>query len=141
MEQDFNRRMVTVARKDIEPWQIMNTVAHCAAHLGNKLKDGFDSGEHFFTKDKVPHPRNSQYPIIVLSAKSAQELADLLAQIRKENAMHIAFMRENIDFEDDVELNASLGNKEAKDVEYLGIGIFGENALLKTLTKKFALWK
>ena len=46
-----------------------------------------------------------------------------------------------IDFTSDSELQKALGEKNEAEVEYLGVGMFGDNEALKQLTKKFSLWK
>ena len=46
-----------------------------------------------------------------------------------------------IDTTVDQEIIDGLKNKTEAQTELLGIGIFGENEAVKTLTKKFSLWK
>lgn len=79
--QDFTQRISIVVRKDIEPWQVTNTIGHIAAALGNRIGTDFLTGESFTTRDGVTIPRNSQYPIIVLSADG--KLNDLLVEVQK----------------------------------------------------------
>ena len=50
-------------------------------------------------------------------------------------------LREMIDFTDDNELQKALSKKAEAEIEYLGVGAFGENETLKQLTKNFSLWK
>ncbi len=140
MSQDFTKKMAIVVRNDLESWQVLNTVAHCSAFLGNKIKESFDTGEPFLTSDNKPFPRNSQYPIVSLSAKAGQ-LPALLEQTRASGLLYIAFIREMIDTTVDQEIIDGLKNKTEAQTELLGIGIFGENEAVKTLTKKFSLWK
>jgi len=46
-----------------------------------------------------------------------------------------------LDLSDDAELQMALSKKAESEVEYLGIGMFGENQQVKQLTKEFGLWK
>ena len=46
-----------------------------------------------------------------------------------------------LDFSDDAELQMALSKKAESEVEYLGIGMFGDNQEVKQLTKGFSLWK
>ena len=140
MGQDFSKRFAIVVRHDLEPWQITNTIAHIAAKLGRDVQQ-FDSGDSFMTKDNVSIPRNSQYPIIVLRAGSSEKLRPLLSGIQAAQLPHLAFVREMLDFSDDAELQMALSKKSESEVEYLGIGMFGENQQVKQLTKEFGLWK
>jgi hypothetical protein len=139
-EQDFTKKAVIVVRRDIEPWQITNTIAHIAAYLGNKLGERFDTGEYFVTKDGVQHPRNSQYAIIVLEGNQ-DDLRVLSAEARTRNILHLDFIRGMIDTNDDAELEGWVKEKDDKDTEYLGVGVFGGKDELKEITGKFKLWK
>jgi len=140
MNQDFSKRFAIVVRHDLEPWQITNAIAHIAAKLG-RMAEQFDTGDSFTTKDGLSIPRNSQYPIIVLRAENSGELQLLLAAVQIAKLPHLAFVREMLDLSDDAELEMALSKKTATEVEYLGIGMFGENQQVKQLTKSFGLWK
>ncbi len=140
MTQDFSRRLAIVVRRDIESWQTTNTIAHIAGRLGHDIKQ-YVTGETFTTKDGVLIPRNSQYPIIVFQAEGFEKLRSFLAEVRAANLSHLAYVREMIDFTDDNELQAALLQKNDAEIEYLGVGVFGDNDALKKLTKKFSLWK
>jgi hypothetical protein len=139
--QDFNQRIVVVVRKDLPGWQMANAVAHVSAYLGNKLAEQFGTGEFFTTKDGKDLPRNSQYPIIIKSADSGEQLKPLFEEVQTSGMVRLAFIREMIDFESDDELQAAVGQKNVSDIELLAVGIFGENEEVKRLTKKFGLWK
>jgi hypothetical protein len=139
--QDFSRRMVIIVRKDIEAWQITNTISHCAAYLGNKMDTPFDTGTYFDSKDTVSLPRNSQYPIITKVAHTSDDLYDLFQNVKSSKILHIAFIKDMIDHSDDEELKKEISQKNAHDLDYLGIGIFGDNDEIKALTKKFSLYK
>lgn len=49
--------------------------------------------------------------------------------------------KEMIETTNDEEIVKILKGKEDSEIEYLGIGIFGDNEKVKSLTKKFNLWK
>jgi len=138
--QDFSKRFAIVVRHDLEPWQMTNVIAHIAAKLGRTVEQ-FDTGDFFTTKDGASIPRNSQYPIIVLRATSSDELRPLLVNVQAAQLPYLAFVREMLDLSDDAELQMALSKKAESEVEYLGIGMFGENSQVKQLTKGFDLWK
>lgn len=138
--QDFSKKFVIVVRNDLPSWQAMNAASHSAAYLGNKMKERFDSGESFTTKDGKAHPRNSQYPIVVLQA-TAKELTHLIVNVRTSGLLFLGFFREMVETTDDEKLARLIGKKGDDEVEYLGVGIFGGNEEVKYLTKKFSLWK
>ncbi|HEY4489966.1 MAG TPA: DUF2000 domain-containing protein [Candidatus Paceibacterota bacterium] len=138
--QDFSKRIVIVVRKDLESWQVLNTVAHISAYFGNQLKDNFGTGNYFLSKDKITHPRNSQYAIVVLSANS-EELYPLIQEIRRRNLLSINFIRDMIETTDDIELEKSISLKNDESLDYLGVGVFGDKKILKEITGSFKLWK
>lgn len=138
--QDFSKKMAIVVDKNLQSWQVLNCVAHIVAYLGNKMKDKFDTGDYFETKDGKLHPRNSQYPIIVFSADDSQ-LKNLMNDIRQSGFLYIGFIKEMIEINDDEEIVKILSGRKDSEVEYLGIGVFGHNEPVKTLTKKFSLWR
>jgi len=140
-EQDFSQRLVIVVRKDIEGWQAANTIAHISAYIGNKLKDSFGTGESFVFSDGTQIPRNSQYPMIIKVSDNTEQLKDVFNQAREAGLPSIGFIREMIDSTSDEEIEAILKSKQYNDVELLGFGVFGENEQIKSLTKKFSLWK
>ena len=132
--------MAIVINRDIEPWQVLNVASHIAAYLGNKMNDPFDTGKFFVTKDGKEHPRNSQYPIVIFSAKSA-EFKKFIEPVRASCLRYVGFSREMIETTNDREIEELFAKKLDSDVEYYGIGIFGENEKVKPLVKKFSLWK
>ncbi len=45
-----------------------------------------------------------------------------------------------IETTDDNDIALRLSNKKLNDIEYLGVGVFGDSQRLKSLTKGFRLW-
>lgn len=139
IDQDFTKRMSVVLDSKVEGWVLLNTVGHLAAFLGNKIEK-FVTGESFLTKDGADYPRNSQYPLIALSA-TQDELRDLMGKLRESGLVYIAYLPEMVEYTDDERLTQEISQKDDKDLEYLGIGIFGDNDKVKELTRGFSLWK
>ncbi len=140
VKQDFNKKIAVIVDKNLKSWQVLNTVAHASAFIGNKMKDRFDTGDSFITKDQVVHPRNTQYPIIALSAEKDQ-IKDLIKIVRESDLLWIGFIKEMIDTTDDAKIIKLLAEKNEEDVEYLGIGIFGSKEEVEKITKEFKLWE
>ncbi|SRR6266702_7867799 len=140
VQQDFSNKIVIVIDKTLEQWQVLNTVAHISAYIGHKLGDNFGTGDFFETKDTFKHPRNSQYPIILLRAKPTQ-LPSLMTKVRESELLYHSFIREMIETTDDKEIVETLSNKNDSEIEYLGIGIFGEIDKVNALTKNYQTWR
>lgn len=138
MKQDFSKKIVIVVNKNLENWQVLNTVAHISAYLGNRLKADFDTGEFFKTKDGQNHPRNTQYAVVVLRAKPGQ-LPNLMTKVREAGLLYHGFIREMIETTNDNEITSVLSSKNDSEVEYLGIGIFGSKTDVEALTRNYQL--
>lgn len=139
-KQDFSQKMVVVIDEKLLGWKIMNTSGHIGAFLGNKMQTDFDTGKFFTTKDGVMLPRNSQHPVVTLKA-SQGELRKLANEVKKSGLLYIAYVPEMMETSDDAKLARILENKNEKDIEYAGIGIFGPKTEVDNLTKKFPLWE
>lgn len=140
MAQDFSKKMTIVLREDLASWQLTNTVGHIAAYLGNKMKELFDTGESFVSKDGMSFPRNSQFAVVALKA-SRQELKSLNNNLRESSLLWITYVQEMIDMIDDEELANSLKQISSDDMDILGIGLFGPKETLKEMTSTLKLWK
>lgn len=140
IKQDFSKKIVMVIDKNLEGWQAMNALAHMSAYVGNKIYEQFGTGENFVTKDGFLYPRNSQYPIITLSGES-RDIASLVKKVEESGLLFHVFIREMIETSDDEKIVKILSNKKEEDVEYLGIGIFGEKEKVTALTQGLKLWK
>jgi lysyl-tRNA synthetase, class II len=138
-KQDFSKKFVIVIDPELPEWKIMNTSGHIAAFLGNKMAVQFDSGKHFVTKDGANLPRNSQYPIVTLSA-SKDELKKLIQTVRDSDLLYIGYVPEMMDTTNDKKLAQTLSEKDDSEVIYTGIGIFGPKDQVDSLTKGLALW-
>lgn len=139
MTQDLSKKITISLREDLASWQLTNTVGHIAAYLGNKMKEPFDTGEYFVSKDGVNFPRNSQFAIVALKA-TKEDLKNLATKIRGTDLSWIVYVQEMIDLMNDDELADKLSAIDAGEMDILGIGIFGPKDKLKELTGNMRLW-
>lgn len=139
MEQDFSRRISIVIDKSIPAWQSLNALAHISAHFGHFLIEDYATDQYFMTKDsKIP--RNTQFPIIVFEADHASLQAYAKKMKEQNNVEKMYFVQEMIDTTNDEEIETSLAMKNFDEITFIGVGIFGDNPLVKSLTKGFKLW-
>ena len=139
--QDFSKKISIIVDKSLPSWQVLNTVGHVSAYFGNQLAENFDTGDFFTTKDSIHLPRNSQYPIVIMSANSSQQLQNLAAKVRPlVTVKAMFFIKEMIETTDDGELEQQVSLQNESELVYLGVGLFGTNEELKQLTNKFKLW-
>lgn len=139
-KQDFDKKFVVVLNKNLESWKLSNTIGHISAYLGNKLQEPFDTGKHFTTKDEKPLPRNSQYPVVTLSATNEQ-LHQFMQKVRESGLTYIGYVPEMIEFIDDQKLSKAISEKEEGEIGYCGIGVFGPKKVVDELTRGLELYK
>ncbi|HVX92695.1 MAG TPA: amino acid--tRNA ligase-related protein, partial [Candidatus Dojkabacteria bacterium] len=140
--QDFSKRIVTVLNERVEDWQLLNTVGHLSAYLGNRVEKGkIISRDTFVTKDGIDIPANSQYPIVALSTNSKELLKLMQKVLKTDNIEYLVYTNEMVKYTDDKKLAKALSDVESSKLEILGIGIFGDNDTVKKLTGKFSLHK
>jgi lysyl-tRNA synthetase class 2 len=140
-EQDFSKRLVSVVRKDLEPWRVVNAVGHMQAVLGSKItNEALTSGLSFVSSDGIELPRNSQYPIITMRADE-KELRKLLDKIHTEKLVHHVFIKEMQDTTDDDEIVELLKNKPMAETEVYGVSFWATNEDADRLTKGLQLWR
>lgn len=137
--QDFDQKFVIVIDASLPEWQIMNTSGHIAAFLGNKMTSNFDTGRFFLSKDGKNLPRNSQYPVVTLSATKDQ-LSELADKVGESGLLHIYYVPEMMETTDDQKLEGMLAAKNNRDLIYAGIGMFGPKSEIDKLTKNLTLW-
>lgn len=139
--QDFSKRIVAVVNKELEPWQVANTVAHMSAIIGNGVKKNqFTSGDVFVSSDGGAIPRNSQYPIIIKRADE-KELHKLYDKIKAKKLLHHVFIKEMQDTTNDQEIVTTLQDKLLTETTFYGVTFLAPNDQADTLTKNFQLFK
>lgn len=136
-----SKRFVAVLNQKIEMGRLLNALGHMTAGLVATVPYPTDLAflEYRDGSNSV-HPNISHFPFIVLKADNSNQIR----KVRNE-----ALMRE-IPFTDFThtmtvggsipQLEATAGCKE-EELEYFGICMFGETAVLRELTKKFSLFK
>lgn len=139
-EQDKSKKMVLVLDKELSGWQLTNTIGHLTAYLGAQVNNNLLSRPTFTTKDGIAIPANSQYPVISMGANAGQML-NLLEKVKEANMKYLAYTQDMITYSDDIELAKALSTQALTELKIIGIGIFGDNEKINSLTKKFSLWK
>lgn len=139
IKQNFDSKIVMVVDKDLGEWKLLNALSHMSAFIGNKMSETFDTGSYFETKDGVKLPRNSQFPIVVLSATKSQ-IKELTMQAQKQKVLFITFTKDMIETTDDKKLEKMFGDQESDHLDYLGVGLFGKKSDLDEITKGLTLW-
>ena len=120
-----------------EKWQVLNTVAHVsasfAARSGKKLffKDSTE------TKDGVSVPMNIQHAIMIKVGKNLKSIAN--AEL-PDGCSITPFTQEMLATTNDKKVLASIKEKTADQIEYLGVLIFGPKSVVEDYTKSYELY-
>jgi len=124
----------------LKSWEEMNTIAHLNAAFGAREGKQLLFQDTIKTKDNENIKLNIKHAIMIKKANSNKEILDLIKSA-KENELEIAeFTREMIETTDDKKIVNITEGKKLKDIEYLGVLVFGKKSTIEKLTSKFKLY-
>jgi lysyl-tRNA synthetase class 2 len=123
------------------PWQTMNTIAHLNAAFGAHIGRALFSRETIETADGGQISLNIQHAIMLKTSSTSAELATLAASARKSGLEVSEFTREMLLTTSDKKVIADTKAKKLKDVEFLGVLVFGSREAVEKLTDTFPLCK
>ena len=83
---------------------------------------------------------NIQHAIMIKEAKSTADLAAFAREAREKNLSVTEFTREMLATTDDKKVIAETKAKNADEIEYLGVLVFGDKVKVEQLTEKFSLF-
>lgn len=125
----------------LEPWQIVNTVAHLNAAFGARNGKGLIAEDKIATNDNQFLPLNIQHAILIKQAATSADLFKLY-EAAHEAEMHVAvFTREMLETTNDTKIKEITAGKKLDDVELLGVLVYGEKKKVENMTKEFSLYK
>ena len=139
--QDFSKKIVAVVDKSLEPWRVVNAVAHMTTIIGNETqKERLTSGDYFVGQDGTAIPRNSQYPIIIMRADE-KDLHKLFEKVKAKNLPHHVFIKEMQDTSNDTEIVETLKAKPIAETTFYGVTFLAPNELADKLLKGMQLFQ
>ena len=122
-------------------WEELNTVAHLNAAFGARIGRQLFHQDTIATEDGEDIRLNIQHAILIKEAKASKDISELIREA-KENGLEIAeFTREMLLTTDDKKVVEWTKQKKKKDIEYLGVLVFGKKSVADKLTEKFELHK
>jgi len=142
-EKSKTKMAVAIINKNLnlKPWEEMNTIAHLNAAFGARKGKELLTQDTINTKDNKQIKLNIQHAIIIKQTNSNKKILNLIKAAREKDLEIAEFTREMIETTDDKKIIEQTNKKDLKDIEYLGILIFGEKFIVEELTKKFELFK
>ncbi|MDD9855647.1 MAG: DUF2000 family protein [Gammaproteobacteria bacterium] len=134
---DNQNKFVVIVRRDIAPAQLLNAVAHCCSGLVERVGVQAEFLDYPSLAGKWT-ARISRWPVIILTAKNANQMARFVNDASERNLAFNCFT------------NAMLGesaqqqqSQVAKDssLEYWAIAAFGDASILREITRRFSLYR
>ena len=135
----FDKKLVAVLNKTIEPGKIMNALAHMTVSLGAKVGASALALVDYYDKEQNCYPKISKMPFIVLRATS-NKIKHLNHQANEQGITHSTFTHAMTVGSWDEQLAAS--RKHTRDeLIFYGIVMYGDIEKINEMTRKFSLWK
>ena len=137
---ETSKRFIAILNKKIDTGKLMNALGHMTAGLagGNNL-----SKEMCFLqyedKNGGKHTNISHFPFIVLKAENSNQIRTVRNEALKRNIPFSDFTSTMTVGTSEEQVNRTKATPEL-ELEYYGICLFGETAILREFTKKFSLF-
>lgn len=143
MSGQLENRFAMVVSKSLEPGVALNAAAHMAAGLAAKAaaegKSETMRFRDYVDADGVVYPSISDYPIIVLRARAA-EIKRTVEDLRRLGMMYVAFI-DTMTLGTYEEQHEKTRSAHSESLTYNGVCMFGPDAHVRELTRKFSLFK
>lgn len=125
----------------LEKWQELNTIAHLNAAFGARAGKILFMQDKITTKDNQNINLNIQHAIMIKESKSDSKLKELIRNAQKENLEISEFTKEMLLTINDKKVAEQTKEKKFKEIEHLGVLVFGKKSVVDKLTKEFELYK
>jgi uncharacterized protein DUF2000 len=134
-------RFVAVLNKKVEIGRLLNALGHMTAGLAGGHPDSSNFNLLRYTDaDGGVHPNISHFPYIVLKADNSNQLRTLRNELIGRGLPCTDFTNTMIIGTSQEQQNATKATHEA-DLEYFGVCTFADTETLRSLTKRFQLFK
>jgi len=134
-------RFVAVLNKKGELGRLMNALGHMTAGLAGGHHDSETfSFLQYQDADGTIHPNISHFPFIVLRADNSNQIRTLRNELIAQSLPFSDFTTTMTIGSSQEQQDATKSTPEA-ELEYLGVCTFADTETLKTLTKRFQLFK
>ncbi len=124
---------------DVPTWSKLNAAAHLAASLGARQGKKLIHIDTATTLDGEKIPMNIQHAIMIKTAGEPNELLNLKKAAEAAGLMVTCFTEDMRDSSNDVKVRAKQEVKQASQIGWLGVLIFGEKKQVEEITKTYPL--
>ena len=141
MADELKNKFVAVLNKKIPAGSLMNALGHMAAGLsasyGNIPEMRFDS---YIDKNGGEHKSISDHPFIILRADNSNQIRSLRQELMAAK-VHFVDFTSTMTVGTYAEQKQRTSQTPETELEYYGVCMFGDRAVVSELTRKFSLWK
>lgn len=123
---------------EMEGWQKLGTVAHLTAAFGARTGTGLFTKDTVTSKDGQKIKLNIKNAIILKIAQSSDEIFKLGTKAKEEGLDVQYFTREMLETTNDKKITEATAGKNASDIEYLGVLVYGGKKKVEELTGSLA---
>lgn len=139
MYADNDHKFVAVLNKKVDIPQLMNALGHISAGLASLCEDsGIMRFLQYVDADGELHPAISHYPFIVLSADNSNQIRTLRRAAIEREIIFNDFADTMVGISAEGQLRKTKNTSE-KDLNYIGICLFGHSDVVSEITRKFSL--
>lgn len=124
---------------DIPVWSKLNAAAHLSAALAAREGMKMIHMESSTTKDGEKIPMNIQHAIMMKQTSKRADLLELKHEAEAQGLTVTCFTEEMRDSSDDKKVKAKQEVKDADEIGFLGILVFGPKKAVEALTTQFPL--
>jgi hypothetical protein len=136
-----SKRFLAILNEKIELGRLLNALGHMSAGLVGQLGGVSDlCFLEYRDKDGGAHPSISHFPFIVLKAENSNQIRKVRGEALARGLPFTDFTQTMIVGTSAAQLEATAQSPE-QELEYFGICLFSETAVLREFTKKFSLFK
>jgi len=125
------------AGKLTEKWQVLNTVAHVSASFAARAGQNLFFTDTAKTSDGTSIPLNIQHAIMI---KVGSDLNDFTKRELPAGCSITPFTNEMLATTNDKKVLASIKEKTADEIEYLGVLVFGPRSVVEKFTESYELY-
>ncbi|PSV45234.1 DUF2000 domain-containing protein [Photobacterium indicum] len=137
---DNEKQFVAILNKKIEQGRTLNVLSHLSVGISNVLEEGEAIFVDYQDLDNGIHPSLSHYPFIVLKSDNSNKIRKIREQAIEKGIKFTDFTHTMIEGGSTIQQQITSQTKE-EDLEYLGICLFGDVNVIKSMTRKFSLYK
>ena len=127
--------------KKIPEWSKLNAAAHLTASLAAREGRSLLHMESSSSADGERIPMNIQHAIVMKQAEKSGQLLELKRAAESAELEVTCFTEAMRDTSDDAKVDKEQSAKNAEDIMFLGVLVFGPRKQVEKLTKEFPMWK